>query len=104
MKRPGTVTAAAIITMVLSVITGGFWLLMGIAFLAGGDSFTDDFLNEPQGRDFVNELNLTRPVVPRRRSAPSGSVRWWRACFMLAVVLVAIGVLARPPTSRGSSW
>jgi len=99
MKRPGTVTAAAIITMVLSVITGGFWLLMGIAFLAGGDSFTDDFLNEPQGRDFVNELNLTDQEFRDAVSAV-GVGALVAGLLMLAVVLVAIGVLRGSNVAR----
>jgi hypothetical protein len=99
MKRPGTVTAAAIITMVMSAITGGFWLLLGIAFLAGGDSFTDDFLNEPEGRDLVDQTNLTDQEFRDAISA-FGVGALVAGLLMLAVVLVAIGVLRGSNVAR----
>jgi hypothetical protein len=99
MKRPGGVTAAAIIAMVMSLITGGFWLLLGIAFLVGGDSLADDFLDQPDGRRLVEEMNLTDQEFRDGMMALGiGSVV--AGLLMLAVVLVAIGVLRGSNVAR----
>jgi hypothetical protein len=99
MKRPGGVTAAAIIAMVMSVVTGGFWLLLGIGLLAGGDSIADSLLDEPQGRDFVDQLNLTDSEF-RDRLTTFGIGSVVAGLLMLAVVLVAIGVLRGSNVAR----
>jgi len=99
MKRPGGVTAAAIIAMVMSVITGGFWLLLGFAFLVGGDSLADDFLDEPDGREVVEQLNLTDQEF-RDGVTALGIGSLVAGILMLAVVLVAIGVLRGSNVAR----
>lgn len=99
MKRPGGVTAAAIIAMVMSVITGGFWLLMGIALLVGGDSLADDILREPDGRDLVDQMNLTDSQF-RDGVTTVGIGALVAGILMLAVVLVAIGVLRGSNVAR----
>ena len=67
-KRPGTVTAACVITMVLSAIT----LLFGLLFIgigaAGSNTFTDDFRDGAGGQQAL-ELGV-RDILFRGVGGP----------------------------------
>ena len=47
-RRPGTVTAAAAITIVMSLLTGGFYLVMGLFMVLGGSSIVDAVRTDAQ--------------------------------------------------------
>lgn len=55
-SRPGTVTAAAVITMVMSVLTGGVWLVSGIALLVVSEQDIQEFFDRRQGRQALQDL------------------------------------------------
>lgn len=46
-QRPGNVLAAGIITIVMSVLTGGLWLVMGLIMTLAGDSIVEAVRTEP---------------------------------------------------------
>ena len=95
-RRPGTVTTAAWITIVMSVLTGGVWLLIGIGLLAAGDSVSDSILEEPEGRQFLQDVDITVDQF-RDGVEVAGIVGLVFGLLMLLAIIPAVMVL------RGSS-
>lgn len=92
--RPGGVLAASIITIVMSVLTGGLWVLLGIAFLVAGDSVTDEMLSSPdgQGQQLLRELDITATQL-RDGVTAFGAVALVVGIIMLLAIIPAVLVL-----------
>jgi len=91
-RRPGTVTTAAWITIVMSVLTGGVWLLIGIGLLAAGDSVSDSILDEPEGRQFLQDVDITVDQF-RDGVEVAGIVGLVFGLLMLLAIIPAVMVL-----------
>ena len=91
-RRPGTVTAAAWITIVMTVLTGGVWLLIGIGLLAAGDSVSDGILDEPEGRQFLQDVDITVDQF-RDGVEVAGIVGLVFGLLMLLAIIPAVMVL-----------
>ncbi len=55
-QRPGNVLAAGIITIVMSVLTGGLWLVMGLIMTLAGDSIVEAVRAEPDFAEARRQL------------------------------------------------
>ncbi|MBA3719320.1 MAG: hypothetical protein H0W95_03390 [Nocardioidaceae bacterium] len=91
-RRPGTVTAAAWITIVMSALTGGLWALIGIGLLAAGGSVSDSILEEPEGRQFLQELDISVDQF-RDGVEVAGIVGLVFGLLMLLAIIPAVMVL-----------
>jgi len=58
-SRPGTVTAAAIITMIFGALTGIFWLIVGLLALLSSDAIVDEANASPEALDFLDQMGFT---------------------------------------------
>jgi hypothetical protein len=92
MSRPATVTAAAVITIVMSALTGLFWVGLGLAMILAGDSITDALLDEPDVMSELDRANIT-PTQLQDGISVFGVVCLVIGLLMLAVILAARGVL-----------
>lgn len=91
-RRPGTVTAAAWITIIMSALTGGLWALIGIGLLAAGDSVSDGILDEPEGRQFLEDVDITAAQF-RDGVEVAGVVGLVAGLLMLSAIIPAVMVL-----------
>lgn len=92
MSRPSTVTAAAVITIIMSALTGLFWVGLGLAMILAGDSITDALLDEPEVMSELDRANIT-PTQLQDGISVFGVVCLVIGLLMLAVILAARGVL-----------
>lgn len=90
--RPGGVTAASIITIVFSVITGGFWLVAGLAMLLSSDSIVEAVRDSDEGRRFLSEADITLTELTDGISI-FGVLALVAGVLMLLAIWPAIGVL-----------
>jgi hypothetical protein len=98
-KRPGTVTAASVIAIVMSSLTGAFWLVVGLFAMVAGDSVVQQLRSNA---DFVRALNQASMTVAQFRSALSvfGVVALVGGVLMLLAIIPAIGVLRGSNAAR----
>jgi hypothetical protein len=99
MKRPGTVTAAAVIAIVMSALTGIFWVLLGLAMLLAGDRITDALLDEPEVVTELERANIT-PSQLQDSIAVFGVIFVVIGLIMLAVIFAARSVLKGSKAGR----
>lgn len=92
MQRPGGVTAAAWIAIVMSALTGLFWLLAGLAMLLGGDAISDAVRDDDA---FVAELERANLTMTQFEDGVRvfGAISIGIGLLILAVILIARGVL-----------
>lgn len=99
MKRPGTVTAAAWITIIMSVLTGGFWILLGLAMLLAGDSIVDELQDSPEFMTEMDRANISSTQLEDGVTA-FGVGFIVVGLLMLLVILAARGVLKGSNAAR----
>ncbi|MDQ3628346.1 MAG: hypothetical protein M3419_05985 [Actinomycetota bacterium] len=97
--RPGGVTAASVITIVFSVLTGGFWLVAGLAMLLASDSIVEALEDSSEGRQVLREADITVTELTDGISVV-GVVALLAAVLMLLAIWPAIGVLRGGGTAR----
>lgn len=90
--RPGGVTAASVITMVFSVLSGGFWLVAGLAMLLASDSIVEAVQDSTEGQDLLREADLTQAQLSDGISI-FGVIGLVAGILMLLAIWPAIGVL-----------
>jgi len=98
-KRPGIVTAAAVITMVMTVLTGLGWLLLGIFMVAGGDTIIDEVRDDPDLRADLDDGGITLSQLQDGITV-FGVIALVIGVLMLLVVWPAIGVLRGSGAAR----
>lgn len=91
-RRPGTVLGASIITIVMSLLTGGFWLILGIGFAVAGDDVADEVLKTSDGQQFLRDLNITATEL-RDGVAVTGVIGIVVGILMLLAIVPAVMVL-----------
>jgi len=92
-QRPGTVTAAAIVTIVMASLTGLLWLIVGIAFAASRDQIEDALVSDPQWAS----LNVSTEDLDTFSSALIG-IAFAIVLLCVVAIVLAIQVL------RGRNW
>jgi hypothetical protein len=92
MKRPGGVTAAGVITIIMSALSGLLWALLGVACLVAGDDIADSLLDEP---DVMTELERANVTAGDLRDGITGFGVGFLilGLIMLAVIFAAIALL-----------
>ena len=99
------VTAAAVIAMVMSGLTGLVWLLGGVVAIAGGDAILDEVRNDDALREELNQADVTMAQLEDGIQV-FGVVALIVGVLMLLAIWPAVGVL-RAVVSRGCcsrSW
>jgi hypothetical protein len=91
-QRPGGVTAAAWITIIMSALTGILWLLLGLAMLVAGDEINDEFQKDEAVMAELDRAGVT-PQQLEDGIQVFGIVCMVIGLLMLAVILLARGVL-----------
>ncbi|MBA2552791.1 MAG: hypothetical protein H0V10_03665 [Geodermatophilaceae bacterium] len=92
-RRPAGVTAAAIITIVMSALTGLFWLVIALIYASSRDQIERRLVNDPQ----FDELDITSSDLENVSSA----------VYVIAVLTVALCIAAiifAVLTLRGRNW
>lgn len=98
-KRPGLVTAAAVIAMVGSVLTGGFWLVMGVIAMAASDSDVDELYDSAEMQRGLEGTNIS--LEDFRNGVDSFGIGFIVfGLILLLAILPAIGVLRGGSASR----
>lgn len=98
-ERPGGVTAASVIAIVFSVLTGGFWLVMGFAMLVASDSIVEAVEDSNEGQRFLREADITLTELADGVSI-FGVLALVAGALMLLAIWPAIGVLRGGGTAR----
>ena len=98
-QRPGSVVAAAVIAMVMSALTGGLWLLLGIYIVAAGDSVLEQLRNRADFQQMLTQAQMTFDEFQDIMSV-LGVVALVLGTFMLLAIIPAIGVLRRSRAAR----
>ena len=98
-QRPGQVVAAAVITIVMATITGGFWLIMGIAAVAASDQIVDEVFKNAETSRAMAEANVTRAELVDWIGV-GGVVALVAGIVMLLAIIPAIGLLRGSGVSR----
>jgi hypothetical protein len=91
-QRPGGVTAAAWITIIMSALTGILWLLLGLAMLVAGDEINDEFQKDEAVMAELDRAGVT-PQQLEDGIQVFGIVCMVIGLLMLAVIFLARGVL-----------
>ncbi len=98
-RRPGTVTAAAVITMVMSALTGGFWGLIGVGMLVANETQIRDYLESQEGRDALEGSGLTPDDIIRYVDV-SGAISLAIGALMLLAIIPAVFLLRGSQVAR----
>ncbi len=98
-QRPGVVTAAAIIAMIMSALTGLVWLLFGIFAIASGDSLVEAIRDEPDARRQVDDAGITMTQL-QDGIQTFGIVALILGVLILLTILPAVGVLRGSNAAR----
>ena len=98
-RRPGTVTAAAVITMVMSALTGGFWVLIGVGMLVANETQIRDYLESQEGRDALEGSGLTSDDIIRYVDV-SGAISLAIGALMLLAIIPAVFLLRGSQVAR----
>jgi hypothetical protein len=93
------VTAASVIAIVFSVLTGGFWLVMGFAMLVASDSIVEAVEDSNEGQRFLREADITLTELADGVSI-FGVLALVAGALMLLAIWPAIGVLRGGGTAR----
>jgi len=91
--RPGTVTAAAITTIVMAALTGLGWALIGIAFAVGRDALESRLVEDPQFEAF----DVSQEDVDTFASALIG-------ISIGAVIICALAIAMSILVLKGRNW
>ncbi|GAA1915192.1 hypothetical protein [Nocardioides hwasunensis] len=91
-RRPGTVTAAAWITIVLSALTAGLFGLVGLAMIVARDQVITEMQKMPEVRD--------SGVDPEAALGASLAIVGGLAIWAIIAIVLAIFVLRRSNVSR----
>lgn len=97
--RPGGVTAASVITIVFSVVTGGFWLVAGLAMLLASESIVGAVEDSDEGQRFLREADITLTELADGVSI-FGVLALLAGVLMLLAIWPAIAVLRGGGTAR----
>lgn len=98
-RRPGKVTAAAVITMVGSVLTGGFWLVIGAIALAASESDVDELYESSEMQRGLEGTNIS--LQDFRDGVDAFGIGFIIfGLLLLLAILPAIGVLRGSGASR----
>lgn len=98
-KRPGIVTAAAIIAMIMSALTGLVWLLFGIFAMASGDALVEAIRDEPDARRQVDDAGISMTQL-QDGIQTFGIVALVLGVLILLAILPAMGVLRGSNAAR----
>ena len=98
-KRPGGVTAAAVIAIVMSVLTGGFWLVIGLFMVSGGDAIIEAIRDDANLRQQLDDSGVTLAQVEDSLGAFGAGAIVAGVVFLLTLV-PAIGVLRGSNVAR----
>ena len=98
-KRPGVVTAAAIIAMIMSALTGLVWLLFGIFAMASGDSLVEAIRDEPDARRELDNAGVSMNQL-QNGIETFGIVALVLGVLILLTILPAMGVLRGSNAAR----
>ena len=98
-KRPGLVTAASVITIVMSLLTGAVWIIFGALALAASDSELVDLYNSSEIQEGMGDANIS--LQDFQNSVTGFGIAFLViGIIMLIAVLPAIGVLRGGGASR----
>jgi len=98
-KRPGVVTAAGIISILMSALTGLVWLLFGIFAVASGDAIVDAFQDDEDMRRQLDDAGVSISDL-QNGIETFGVVALVIGVLMLLTILPAIGVLRGSNAAR----
>jgi hypothetical protein len=98
-KRPGVVTAAAIIAMIMSALTGLVWLLFGIFAVASGDSLVEAIRDDADLRRQFDDAGVSMTELADYIQT-SGFVVLVLGVLILLTILPAVGVLRGSNAAR----
>lgn len=98
-KRPGVVTAAAIIAMVMSALTGLVWLGVGLLAVASGDSIIDEVRNDRDAREQLDEAGISFTELQDGIEV-FGIVALVGGVLFLLAIIPAVGVLRGSGVAR----
>ncbi len=91
-QRPGTVTAAAWITIIMSALTGLLWLILGLAMLVAGDEINEEIQKDQTTMDELDRAGITAQQLEDGIQV-FGIICMVIGLLMLAVIFLARGVL-----------
>ena len=91
-QRPGGVTAAAWITIIMSALTGILWLLLGLAMLVAGDEINEEIQKDEATMDELDRAGITGQQLEDSIQV-FGIVCIVIGLLMMAVIFLARGVL-----------
>lgn len=91
-QRPGGVTAAAWITIIMSALTGILWLLLGLAMLVAGDEINEEIQKDQATMDELDRAGITGQQLEDSIQV-FGIVCIVIGLLMMAVIFLARGVL-----------
>jgi len=92
MQRPGGVTAAAWIAIVMSALTGLLWLILGFAMLVAGDEINEEIQKDQTTMDELDRAGITSQQLEDGIQV-FGIICMVIGLLMLAVIFLARGVL-----------
>jgi hypothetical protein len=91
-QRPGGVTAAAWITIIMSALTGILWLLLGLAMLVAGDEINEEIQKDQATMDELDRAGITGQQLEDSIQV-FGIICIVIGLLMMAVIFLARGVL-----------
>lgn len=94
-KRPGVVTAAAVIAMVMSVLTAAGWLVFGALALAASSAEIDDLYNSNEFQRGMGDANISLEDF-------ENGVTGFGIAFLVLGVVILLAVLPAIGVLRGS--
>ncbi|CAN5902276.1 hypothetical protein BH20ACT6_BH20ACT6_10720 [soil metagenome] len=97
--RPGNVIAAGVITIVMSVLTGGVWLVMGLVLTLGGDSVLDAMRRSP---DFDQMRSQLADSGISMRELETG-IAGFGVAALIAGIIMLLSIVWAVMAMRGSS-
>jgi hypothetical protein len=98
-RRPGVVTAAAIIAMVMSALTGLAWLVMGLIAVASGDSIIDEVRTDADARRQLDDAGISFTELQDGIQV-FGVVALVIGVLFLLTIIPAVGVLRGSGVAR----
>jgi hypothetical protein len=98
-RRPGVVTAAAIIAMVMSALTGLAWLVMGLIAVASGGSIIEEVRNDAAARRQLDDAGISFTELQDGIQV-FGVVALVGGVLFLLAIIPAVGVLRGSGVAR----
>jgi hypothetical protein len=98
-RRPGVVTAAAVIAMVMSTLTALVWLVLGVVAVSAGDTIVDEIRDDPDAMRELDDAGITLSDVQDGIEV-FGVVALILGVLMLLTIWPAIGVLRGSGVAR----